>query len=63
LIEEGHREVAEIEKSCVDRLALLKLLMNPLNRTFRKPTLAGAADDYRDSRHGIRQLFPSSRSA
>ena len=34
-----------------DTLALLEVLENPLRRLFRKPALASAADDYRNSCH------------
>ena len=39
LIEERHREVAEIEKLGFNPLSLIKLLKNPLRRFFRKPAL------------------------
>src|SRR4249920_973191 len=46
LVEEGHREIAEIEKLRFNPLSLMKLLKNPLRRFFRKPALTGAADDH-----------------
>jgi hypothetical protein len=46
LIEEGHREVAEIEEPTFNPLALLQLVKNPLRRLFGKPALPCAADDY-----------------
>jgi hypothetical protein len=46
LVEEGHWEVAKIEKLRFNPLSLLKLLKNRLRRFFRKPALACAADDH-----------------
>ncbi len=48
LIEEGHREVSEIEKPAFNPVSLMQLLKNPLRRLFGKPTLACAANDYGD---------------
>jgi hypothetical protein len=46
LIEERHREVAEIEKLRFNPFSLMQLLKNPLRRLFGKPALACTADDY-----------------
>jgi hypothetical protein len=42
-------ESPKIQQPRVDSVALLELLKNPLRRFFRKPTLPGAADDYRNA--------------
>src|SRR5580658_6663191 len=45
LVEEGHWEIAKVQKPRFYRFSLLKLLKNPLSRLFREPALACAADD------------------
>jgi hypothetical protein len=49
LVEERHREVAEIEKLRFNPLSLMKLLKNPLRRFFRESTLACTADSLCDN--------------
>src|SRR5690348_2286546 len=51
LIEEWHREIAEIEEPHVNRSSLPKLLKDPVGWLFRKPPLACTADDYGNGRH------------
>src|ERR1700682_5201141 len=51
LVKEGHRKAAKVEQPCFDSVVLLEVLKNPLRGLFRKPALARAAYDYRDSRH------------
>jgi hypothetical protein len=46
LVEEGHGEVAKIEKPRINTLPLTKLPKNPLRRFFREAALTGAADDH-----------------
>src|ERR1700689_5530832 len=51
LVKEGHRKVAQVEQPCFDSVALLEVLKNPVRGLFRKPGVARAAYDYRDSGH------------
>jgi len=51
LVKEGHWKVAKVEQSRVNVAALLELLENPLRWLFRKSTLAGTSDDYRNYVH------------
>jgi hypothetical protein len=51
LIEEGHRELAEIEKTSVNAVAFLQLAQNPLRWFLGEATFASAADDHGNDEH------------
>src|SRR5712672_929505 len=51
LIEERHRKVAKVEKPCVDAVALLQVLQNPLCGLIRETALPCASNDYRNDCH------------